>query len=38
MCLILQVFFSLNKNIYVNLCDKKQIDEVKMKFGLIAQR
>ena len=33
--LILQMFFSLNKNLYINLCDKKQIDDVKMKFMLI---
>ena len=36
MHLILQVFFTLNKNLYVNLCDKEQIDDVKMKFGLMA--
>ena len=30
--------FPLNKNLYVNLCDKKDIDDAKMKFGLIAQR
>ena len=33
---ILQIFFSLNKNLYVSLCDEKQID-VKMKLGLMAQ-
>ena len=37
MCLIVQIFFSLNKNLYVNLWDKKQIDDVKMKFGLMVQ-
>ena len=37
MRLILQIFFSWNKNFNVNLCDKKQFDDVKMKFGLIAQ-
>ena len=30
------IFFSLNKNLYVNVCDKKQIDDVEMKFGLTA--
>ena len=34
MCLILQSFFSLNLHVYVTLCDEKQIDDVKMKFGL----
>ena len=29
-CLILQIFFSLNKNLYVNLCDEEQVDDVKM--------
>ena len=38
MCLILQIFISLNKNLYKQLCEKKQIDDVKMKFGLMAQR
>ena len=33
-----QIFFPLNKNLYVNLYDKKQMDDVKMKFWLIAQR
>ena len=28
----MQIFVSLNKNLYVNLFDKKQIDDVKMKF------
>ena len=30
-------FLFVNKNLYVNLCDKKQIDYVKMKSGLIEQ-
>ena len=36
--LISHIFLSLNKNLYVNLCDKKQIDDVKMKSGLMTQR
>ena len=35
-CSILQIFFSLNKNLYV-IWDKKQVDDVKIKFELMAQ-